>query len=106
MINPERFPITTAWRIVILLSILIWVGIISGIAHSADVPVAPKPPTMSFGVSQCGKMIALWIITQDGHMVRMDKDHHPDTVEHQKALLEWVNTGPVDIYVMSCGITA
>jgi len=92
---------TTIWRITILLALL-GALLLSLPSHSADAPV---PPKASFGVSQCGKMVALWIITQDGRIVRMDKLHHPDTEQHQKDLMDWVATGPTDIYVAPCGIS-
>lgn len=91
---------TTVWRVALLAVLLS--ALIAFAAHSED---APAPPKMSVGVSQCNKIIALWIVLQNGRVVRMDKDNHPDTPEHQKALLEWVKTGPSDIYVAPCGIS-
>lgn len=100
MINPERLPVTTAWRIVILLSILIWVGIISGIAHSAE------PPTKSFGlIPQCEKRTALLIITRTGKSVQIDK-YDIFYPSDRRNLIEWVSTRKFNTYLISCGITA
>jgi hypothetical protein len=61
--NQRILQATTAWRITFLSCILFWLIFIAVIAHSED---APAPPKASFGVIQCGKMVALWIVTQDG----------------------------------------
>lgn len=78
---------------------------------SAGTPTAPPPqgavlaPLGTFGVKFCNQIV-LWVILQDGKVVRMDKDHHPKTPEEMQAFLRWVETGPTDIEILPCPVSA
>lgn len=60
------------------------------------------PPLASFGVMQCGEVVAIWVVLQDKSVVRTDAAHHPDSVEEFNAFLQWIATAQSDIYTMPC----
>jgi hypothetical protein len=62
----------------------------------------PAEVRASFGVTQCGEVVAVWVVLKDGRVTRTDAEHHPDTVEEYNAFLQWISTAPQDIYVMPC----
>lgn len=69
-------------------------------------PEKAAPPQASFTITQCGRIVVVWIIMPNGKVARMDKDRHPDTDAQQKAFIEWLETGPRDIYDLPCGTSA
>jgi hypothetical protein len=60
------------------------------------------PPLASFGVMQCGEVVAIWVILQDKSVLRTDAMHHPDTPEEYRAFLHWLTTAQSDIYEIPC----
>src|SRR5882672_7125765 len=65
------------------------------------------PPQMTLGVIQCGEVIAMWVILEDGSVFRTDALHHPDTPQEYNAFLAWAahptaNHGEPDIYEIPC----
>ncbi len=60
------------------------------------------PPQMSVGVVQCGEVVALWVVLQDGKVYRTDAEHHPDTAQEYNAFLKWAAQGQQDLYTLPC----
>ena len=60
------------------------------------------PPQASFGVMQCGEVVAIWVITKDGKLFRTDAEHHPDTPAEYNAFLSWLATAQEDLYTLPC----
>lgn len=85
--------------------------VLAGSLASAGTPTAPpssvpvEPPQGTFGVKFCNQIV-LWVILQNGKVVRMDKDHHPKTPEDLQAFLQWIETGPTDIKILPCPVSA
>ena len=81
-----------------------------GSAAIAVAQQAPRPPpVMAHGVTQCGEVVALWIllVEADGlvHAYRTDAFHHPDTAAEYDAFLAWVRTTPkerLDLFELPC----
>ena len=61
-----------------------------------------NPPQASFGVMQCGEVVAIWVITKDGKLFRTDAEHHPDTAEEYNSFLQWLTTAQQDVYTLPC----
>lgn len=68
-------------------------------------PPTPVPPQASFTVTQCGKIVVIWVLLPNGKVARMDKNRHPRTEEQLIDFMTWLETGPRDIYDAPCGIT-
>jgi hypothetical protein len=108
---------TNVLRIVLLLAIMALLLFVSYRPAHADQP-APLPagqsqipaavmgqqipPLASFGVMQCGEVVAIWVILQDKTVLRTDAMHHPDTPEEYNAFLKWLQTAQSDIYEIPC----
>lgn len=75
-------------------------------AGNSEIPAAVMgrsvPPLASFGVMQCGEVVAIWVVLQDKSVVRTDAMHHPDTPEEYNAFLTWLTTAQEDIYTIPC----
>lgn len=83
-------------------------------AADAPVPAAPagvtvEPPKASMGATYCDpdgtKRLVVWVILANGKIIRMDKDHKPKTPEETKAFLEWLDTGPTDLFPIPCPVS-
>ena len=93
-----------------LLALTVWLGVHAEVpaAKPLQKKEAPRPPPqMTFGVIQCGEVIALWTVLQDGTVWRADATNHPVSPEEYNAYLEWaghprLNKGQPDIYVLPC----
>lgn len=59
------------------------------------------PPLAAFIVLQCDEVVVAWWISGDNKAHRMDPTHHPEPEEYA-AVLEWLQSGPKDIYTMPC----
>lgn len=68
----------------------------------ANTPPSKAPPQMSVGVVQCGEIVAIWVLTQDGKMYRTDAEHHPDDPKVMNDFLTWLKTAEQDVYVLPC----
>ena len=55
-------------------------------------------PVMYFGVKSCGITI-LWLTMEDGHMFRIDKDHHPKDMD---AFMSSIGNLPHDLIDIPC----
>jgi hypothetical protein len=108
---------TRGLRIAVLLALLIFVLMLALTAWSAEPPAVKEdhapmsdaavlgqrvPPLASFGVTQCGEVVAIWVVLQDKSVVRTDAMHHPDTPEEYNAFLAWLKTAQSDIYEIPC----
>ena len=98
-------------RNLILIMSLMLIGVVSWAQQPAprDPLVAvpkkqPAPPLASMGVTQCDEPVVIWVILADHHVIRFDKDHKPSTKEGTQMFLQWLATGPHDIYVMPCPV--
>lgn len=65
-----------------------------------------EPPQVSFGVVQCGDVVAIWVITHDGKLMRMDATNAPKDPEAYNAFLKWLGTSQQDLYEIPCGTKA
>lgn len=75
---------------------------------AAATPNAPhqlEPPQGSFGVKFCNQLV-VWVILQDGKVIRMDKEHHPKTPEEMQLFLKWLESGPSDVQTIPCPTAA
>lgn len=64
-----------------------------------------EPPAGSFGFHGCGQW-AVWVFLKNGKSYRYDSEATPKTEVDIKALFDWLNTGPTDIYVPTkCGVS-
>jgi len=80
--------------------------LLASAALAADAPSGlPAPPAASMAVVQCKKPLVIWVIMQDGKAIRFDKDHRPSTEAATLLFLQWVDTGPVDVYELPCAIS-
>ena len=101
---------TGRFRLLVLLAMLLLVLChIAGAAEPSHPPMTDAavlgqsvPPLASFGVMQCGEVVAIWVILQDKSVVRTDAMHHPDTPEEYNAFLRWLQTAQSDIYTIPC----
>lgn len=55
------------------------------------------PPRGSFGFKGCGQY-AIWVFLADGKSYRFDSEHSPKTPADMSKLLDWLYSGPNDIY--------
>lgn len=60
------------------------------------------PPLASFGVMQCGEIVAIWVVLQDKSVLRTDANHHPETVAELNGFLKWLSTAQEDLYEIPC----
>jgi hypothetical protein len=70
-----------------------------------DTRPLPPPPLHSMAVTQCKKIVAVWVVLADGNVVRFDKDHKPTDEAEFKRFIDWLDSGPHDIYEMACPIS-
>ena len=97
----QRLLEATHWPRRIVLAIAI--GLALALAYKAARADEPRqPPQASFGVTQCGEVVAIWVVTKDGKLFRTDPEHHPDTPAEYNAFLQWLTTAQSDIYVLPC----
>ena len=82
-----------------LFAAMLFLSAMPRLAHGQDASI---PPQISIGVLQCGEVIAIWVLTKEGRMFRVDAEHHPEKSEDYNALLQWLGTGKQDIYEISC----
>lgn len=62
----------------------------------------PAPPQITVGVTQCGEVVALWVVTKSGKFMRVDADHHPDAKNYNE-FLTWLAGGAQDLVAIPCG---
>lgn len=86
----------------LIFGILLGAVIAAGMCKAAETDPRSVPPRASFGVMRCGEVVAIWVVTQDGKVLRTDAEHHPDTPEEYNAFLKWLETAQEDIYVIPC----
>ena len=55
-------------------------------------------PVMYFGVSSCGTKV-FWLVMDDGHMFRLDREHHPKDME---AMMHSIQSLPHDLVEVPC----
>lgn len=91
------------------LALALWFLIVWGVmallsqsahAHEPGMNELSPPPLMAHGVTQCGEVIALWILKVDAdgqvRAYRTDVFHHPDDPSEYNAFLRWVGRTPKD----------
>lgn len=78
-------------------------------AEEPDMNSLSPPPIMAHGVSQCGEIVALWVLKLDSdgqiRTYRTDVFHHPDSPEEYNAFLQWVKRTPkeqLDMFELPC----
>jgi hypothetical protein len=60
--------------------------------------MASGVPVMYFGVNSCGTKV-FWLVMEDGHMFRLDTEHHPKDME---GLMHSIQSLPHDLVEIPC----
>lgn len=74
------------------------------VARAMGAEVEAPAPKVSFGVIQCGDIVAVWVITHDGKLMRMDATNAPKNVDAYNAFIEWINKSKQDLYEIPCAV--
>lgn len=90
--------------IIASLSLILSASALATVPVTAAPPGAGvEPPEASFGVKFCHEIV-IWVVLQNGKVIRVDKAHHPKTPEDMQKFLAWLETGPSDIAVLPCPV--
>lgn len=74
------------------------------VARAMGAELEQPAPQVSFGVIQCGDIVAVWVITHDGKLMRMDATNAPKNAEAYNAFIEWINKSKQDLYEIPCAV--
>lgn len=87
----------------LLFAALVLAGTMVVLAQDKTKAVTDPAPDATLEVTQCGELVVMWIF-YEGHIIRADPNHHPDSREEYNAFLTWAqkDKARVDAVILPC----